>query len=268
MRRVTDFTHLGRALDFRLGSNRFAFLAPLGAGLVAYVLDTRDLRRAAAAALATFAAWAIARELDPDRPRSASVAALLAVPATVLFGVPAPAALFVALVTTRILARSTGLAPKTTDLAVVTLGSIAVADTPWGWAAGIVLAFAVVRDATLPGAPPVNAGLWGLVLAVGVTGRVALAQGIGSWLVPDPASVFLLVVGAAAAVVVLEPLPILSLTDRTKQPLEPQRVREASIAGVVVFLLTAAAAGDAGVVAVAPLLLTYPAIAAVRRSSR
>jgi hypothetical protein len=67
------------------------------------------------------------------------------------------------MVTTRILVRTTGLPPKTTDLAVVSAAAVFVADTPAGWAAGILLAFAMVRDAALPGEPPPNGGMWGAV---------------------------------------------------------------------------------------------------------
>jgi hypothetical protein len=262
--RLTDITHVGRIVDPRQPSNRLAVLIPLGAALVVFGLDSGDLGRAFATGLATFAAWAIARELDPDHPLSATVAALLVPIAVLTLGAPAPAPLFVALLTIRILVRSTGLPPKTTDLAVLTVGAIAVAHTPAGWAAGILLAFAMVRDAALPGEPPPNAGLWGAALAVGVTARVALADELGVWDVPTTVSLVAFGAGLAGAVVVLRPTPVLSLGDFTKAPLEPIRVREGALFGILTGIVAFVAAGDPGIVAVSPLFGCFASVAAVR----
>ena len=264
MPRLQDFTHVGRILDPRRSTNRFVLLAPIGAALVVLALDAGNLSRAFATGLATFAAWAIARELDPDRPRSATVAALLVPIAVLTVGTPAPAPLFAALMSVRILVRTTGLPPKTTDLAVLTIGAIAIADTPAGWAASILLAFAMVRDAALPGEPPTNAGLWGAVLAVGVTARVALADGLGAWDVPTGVSLVVFGAGLAGALLVLRPIPVLSLGDFTKIPLEPVRLREGALFGVLTGIVAFVAAGDPGIVAFSPLFGCFAAVAVVR----
>lgn len=268
MRRLKDVTHVGRFFDPASPSNRFALLAPIGAGLILFGLDSTDLPGAVAGALATFAAWAIARELDPDHARSATLAAGLTPVATIVVGTPAPGALFVTMLTLRIVVRTTGLPPKTTDLAALTIGAIAVAGTPWGWAAGILLAFGMVRDAALAGHPPPNAGLWGVPLAIGVTARVGLAEGLGVWDAPGIASAMVLVVGLLASVVVTRPGPLLSLTDWTQTPLEPQRLREAAVFGMSTAALAFVAGGESGVVAFAPLLLAYVAVAGTRLLDR
>lgn len=268
MRKLSDITHLARIIDPRHPTSRVAIVAPLGAALIVFGLDTTDIRRAVVAGISTFAAWAIARELDPDHPQSATVAAALTPIATLLLGTPAPAALFVAMLTLRTIARTTGLPPRSTDLAVITAGAVLFADTPWGWAAGILLAFAMVRDAALPGDPPLNAGLWGGVLAIGVTVRVVLADGLGEWQLPATATLLVLAVGLAAAVVVLQPTPVLSLGDWTKTPLEPQRIREAGLFGLLTAALATVAAGAPGIVAVGPLLLAFIAVAAYRLLER
>lgn len=268
MRRLSDITHIGRIIDPRRPTSRVAILAPLGAALIVFALDTTDIRRAIVAGISTFAAWAIARELNPDHPQSATIAAVLTPIATVLLGTPAPAALFVAMFTLRIIARTTGLPPRSTDLAVLTAGSVLFADTPWGWATGILLAFAMVRDAALPGEPPPNAGLWGGVLAIGVTARVALADGLGEWQVPSTVALLVLAVGLASAVIVLQPTPVLSLGDWNKTPLEPQRIREAAIFGLLTAALGTVAAGAPGIVAIAPLLLAFIGVAGYRLFGR
>jgi hypothetical protein len=264
VRRLSHITHVGRSIDLGRGSNVFAILAPLGGALVVYGLDTNDLRRAVSTGLATFAGWAIARELDPDRPRSAVLAAIAAPVAALVVGTPAPAPLFVVMVTLRILVRSTGLPPKTTDLAVLVVAAVAVGDTPWGWAAGILLAFAMVRDAALPGDPPPNIGLWGAALAVGVTARVALGDSLGAWEMPETSSLGVLAAGLAGAVVVIRPIPVLALADWTKRSLEPSRLGEGARFGILAGTLSAVASGGPGIVAIAPLFLTYAAVAVVR----
>ncbi|MDX1448510.1 MAG: hypothetical protein R3246_05550 [Acidimicrobiia bacterium] len=268
MRKLSDITHIGRIVDWRLPSNRVLLLVPVGAALVLYGLDTSDLRRAFAGALGSAAAWMLARELDPDRPSAATIAAVLAPVSTLVLGSPAPAALFVTMLAARILARTTGLPPRTTDYLAVGAGAVLFAATPWGWAAGILLAFAMVRDAALPGDPPPNAGLWGAALAIGVTLRAALGDQLGSWTVPDATSLGFIVLGLAGAAVVTQPVPVLSVGDWTKMPLEPRRVREAGFFAVLTAALAVVAGGQAGVVAVAPLLVTFPAVAAARIASR
>jgi hypothetical protein len=262
VRRLSDITHVGRFFDLSLGSNRVAFIAPAIAGLAMLVLDPSDQRRAVSTGLATFAAWAIARELDPDRPRSAAFAAVLTPFIALAIGPPAAAPLFVAMLVLRVVTRSTGLAPKVTDMAALTLGAILVADTAWGWAAGIVFAFAMVRDAALPGDPPRNAGVWGLLLAAGSTVRVSIAGVLGEWTSPDPTTTVVLVLGLAGAVILVEPRPILAMTDWTRQALDPQRLREATMFGLAVGVLGFAAAGAPGIVALAPLHLSYASAAA------
>jgi len=70
--------------------------------------------------------------------------------------------------------------------------------------------------------------------------------------------------GLAGAVVVLRPIPVLSLGDFTKIPLEPVRVREGALFGILTGIVAFVAAGDAGMVAVSPLFGSFAAVAAVR----
>lgn len=265
MRRLTDVSHLIRWFDpVRYRTHRNALLLAAAAALAAFGVDTRDLGGAVSTGGAALAAWTIGREIDPDRPRSAVVAAVLAALAGVFVGTPAAAPLFVVLVTTRLVTRTTGLPPKMTDLAAVTAGTILFAHTPWGWAAGIVLAFAMVRDAALPGEPPHNPGLWGLGLAVGVTIRVALAGALGRWPLPDSPEWVVLLAGVVTAAVVTQPEPVLAFADWTKEPLQAVRLRESRIFAAASALLAFVAAGGAGVIAFAPLLLCFVAIAVER----
>ncbi|MCJ7725459.1 MAG: hypothetical protein MUP76_03615, partial [Acidimicrobiia bacterium] len=76
---------IGRPIDPRYPSNRFILIVAPLAGLAWRVWKLASegdwspaVGRALVAGMATFLAWAIARELDPDRPWTAGVAAVLA----------------------------------------------------------------------------------------------------------------------------------------------------------------------------------------------
>ena len=93
-------------------------------------------------------AWAVARELDPDAPVSALVAA--AVGAAMLLGGSAPAPAMVALLASlRIVTQSTGKAPTPVDLAALPVLAAAAASTPGGWIGGAALAAALLADGFL-----------------------------------------------------------------------------------------------------------------------
>lgn len=112
---MTDFkSALPRAIDLRYPSNQFAV-----GGFVAGVLLSRTLGRSWTASLgdglAGFAAWATARELDPDHPETATLALPLAWAAAVAGGTPNPLGSFAALTGLRVLTGTVGVAPTTTD---------------------------------------------------------------------------------------------------------------------------------------------------------
>lgn len=106
---------LPRAIDLRYPSNRFA-----AGGFVVGVLVSRRLGRnwtqALGDGLAGFAAWATARELDPDYPATANAALPLGWGAAVAGGSPNPLGSFAALSGLRVLAGTVGLTPTNSDL--------------------------------------------------------------------------------------------------------------------------------------------------------
>lgn len=265
--RLSDITGLGRLVDpIRYPTHRTALAIAAGAAIASFGIDSDDLSGAALTGAGAFATWTLTRELDPDRPASAPLAAVLATVVALTVGHPAVAPVFVAMVAARIVSRSTGLTPRWTDLALTGLGAIVVAGTPWGWATGILLAFAMVRDATLPGDPPPVAILFAGATAVGVTARVAFAGTLGTWVAPAGVELVVVLVGLVGWIALLRRTePIISVGDWSKVVLDQQRVREARIFGVAPGLIAVAVAGSAGVVALAPLFLAPAAVAAVRR---
>ncbi|MBU1865898.1 MAG: hypothetical protein KKE89_05745 [Actinobacteria bacterium] len=223
---------IGRAIDPRYPSNLFVLIAaPLaGVAWMTWKLASEGdwsiaLTGALVAAIATFLAWAIARELDPDRPWTAGVAAVLA---AAVFGAGAPSLLVsgAILLAVRITVRSTGLAPRMTDLAVVAGFGAVVGTSDPGLAAGALLGAVLVIDRFLPG------GAAAASLPIGVVGVAAAAAAAAAWgtLIPAPGLPHgpeWVIVGVAAAglAAVARPGSVEALGDYRREPLPPGRVR-------------------------------------------
>lgn len=250
-----------RLFDPRLASNRFVFVAFCGVLAVVFTVDAAGAgtsSQAAAAAIgasfSVFLAWAIARELDPDRPVAASAAAVLALP-ILLTGEPRLGAVVAVLFAVRILAGTTGRAPTALDLlwlpGVAAYGAI----SPGGVVAGLALAGALALGAAAPGhrrAPALAAA----IVAAGAVVGVALARAtIG----PDPElptaaqwGVMGLAAFAATAALLRVAIPT-SRCDLSGEPLSRVRVRNARLLAVAVGALTLAWLGGAGIPALAGL---------------
>ena len=225
---------LARIIDPRYPSNRFVlFAGAVGAAIaVAYQFSvggvepwTSGLR----VGLGVFLAWAIGRELDPDHPVSAAIAAIIGGAAAWL----APPELGAAagfLVAVRIVARTTGLSAHPWELAAL-VGFVGyLAATPSGWPAAIILVVALWIDgghAHEPHAPSriaaVIAGVVSIIVVVlAFPTELDVGRGWGGNLV--------YLIGAVAvwpAVRCLES-PV-SVGDHDKAPLSRQRLAQARI---------------------------------------
>ncbi|MCQ3805255.1 MAG: hypothetical protein OXC98_00030 [bacterium] len=97
------------------------------------------------AGLAAYLTWALTRELDPDHPISANLAALagggLALAMDTHAGV-----LFVMLLVVKVTVGSSGLSPALWEAAVLGLGAIVFAGTLTGWWAAMAMAAALALD--------------------------------------------------------------------------------------------------------------------------
>ena len=232
----TRFTSIGRGLDPRIPSNLLVLLVTPLAGLVAgaVVLVAGDglgsaARTGVLAAGSAFLAWAIAREIDPDDPLPAGVAAVAA-PFAILIGDPGLGVTAAALFTARILVRSTGLVPRPTDLAAVAGLAWYLGTRPGGLPAALVLAAAVAADRRLPGdgspwsVPAALAAAGGAVVAAALTDRIAIDG------VPPTGWEWLLVgVAAAGALLILRPPLVVSVCDATDERITERRLRAARL---------------------------------------
>ncbi len=232
-----------RGYDLGLGTNRLILLltalgAVAGAASGLMAVGRRPsaiVLSAVLAAVTVFAAAALAKELDPDHPASAVLAAVLGLPAAwVALPESLPALLWLLLVL-RFINRATGLAPKLTDtLALLLLGG---ALTWFGSPLfGVLTGAMLLLDALLPDGRRAHS-LLGLLAIVGAgvywvlnVARYA-PQPHETWL-----GVLLLAVAIATIGVILACYVILMPCDATGRPLDSARFQAAQVVALAVGL--------------------------------
>ena len=245
---VKSFTHLGRIIDVRYRSNLYAVLVSAGFAATAWLLDAPPL----AAAGSAFLAWALGRELDPDRLAPATIAAVRGGAAAIYFEEASLGALYLFLISARILARTTGLAPLTGDLAVHVLIAGFVARSTVGWIAALVLAAAVALDARAEPAAPRSHDGWAAAIAVTAT-VVAGISGFDLWGDGLAAAWAFAGLGTVGALITIRPEPVTAKGDLTREPLHANRVslaRQTTLAGGVAIAAFTLAPGIAATGAV------------------
>lgn len=230
LRGWTAITSLARPLDLRVASNRFAVFWTLVSFLTAFVawlLNDEPLGDAVVGGLqvgiGAFLAWALGRELDPDRPASARWAGMLALLFAAILGPPALLPCAVVMVMARVFVRTAGLPLRATDLLALVAGAILASSTLAGAVAALVLATALVLDLRhedTAGTGPVAAAAIAIIAGGGI--RLVVADPL-EWVRPEPAE---LVVGVLVLVALVpgRVAPLLSRADGTGLPLDPARL--------------------------------------------
>jgi len=255
VRRLTSVTGMARIIDPRLRSHQFHMAVAVLAGLIVLALEVDRLGSigpamspAVNASVTVFLAWAIAREIDPDEPRTAHLAAVLSVGARVVAGPGNLAALFMLLLACRITLRSTGLQPTIIDgFLVLPAAAFLAGRTTTGWIAALVLAYALARDHRLP-QPASRRSLLAafLVSAMASAGLVTSEALRAGWPVPDPVPLALAAAGIVAGLFLPGYLPT-SETDYTGDLLDFLRFRSARWVLLGGAVLTIAIAGGPAV---------------------
>jgi hypothetical protein len=259
---------IGRPIDFSYPSNVYVVAVSAAAGVGAGVLGLvrgkglmTSLGWGVLAGAASFLAWAVARELDPDHPVSAVLAAPLG--AAALAAGPAGLGMTgVVLLTARIAARTTGLAPSFPDLVFVSGLSWYAATRPGGLGVAVVAGLALAADHVLPagsrrrvawGAAAVVAG--SVVAAVLAGTVVPEPEGFdaGSWVLAGGA-----LIGVLPAAIVTEPR---SRCDITGEKVTRRRVRAARVAVPASVGAAALWGGGGGVAALGPVIAAVVAVA-------
>lgn len=179
-----------------------------------------SLIRGILAASSVFAAWAIAREIDPDHEYSAFVGAGMAILLVwAIDDAPQLIALLWLVLAIRAINRSTGLAPTLFDsIAILALGTWLSFTQDWAYLAATALTFILISIPPLHNRRPLGFGAIAAVLAIASLSSQNAALELESAL---PA------IGISALfvpVLVSSKTPI-STADYTGVPLEGSRVR-------------------------------------------
>ncbi|MGH8916643.1 MAG: hypothetical protein ACRDZM_19285 [Acidimicrobiia bacterium] len=222
-------------------------------GAILTIVFDHDFLLAFRAGGTTFLAWAVARELDPDRQVSAIIAGV-AGGAWALTGTPTAILPFAGLLLiSRLLVETTGRRPLPTDLAVLTVIAIVISFTPLGWVMGFGLAIAIYVDDRMAEEHNRQALQAAIAAAAGSSVLVTLAGALPESM-PTVRPLLASAMGVLALVAaVREPPDPLSLVDsRNKRLLRPDRLQAGRVAAGVLIFVGALVSGD-GAVAVVPM---------------
>ncbi|MDH3303342.1 MAG: hypothetical protein OES24_22795 [Acidimicrobiia bacterium] len=261
-------SHLARPIDPRYRSNRQILIV---ATLAVVVFTIRAFGDGFGSALlegllsggAVFLTWALTRELDPDEPNAALLAALISAPLVWYLGVPSLLVVAVVLMIGRVLIRSSGRPSTTLDLIGVSLLGIVAGRSAVGWAAALILGFALARDRALPGPAAPGSRIAALSVAAGATamavqfsepGRTSLT--VLYWVV--------LLAGVLAGSFTVPYHPA-TLGDYSGEPLSPVRKQSARRAVLAAAVLAVVVRGGEGVVTMLPVWASFVAVLLVGR---
>lgn len=264
-----------RLIDPSVASNRLvaaAFAGVLAAMFALRLAGTDDTATQAAgaalaAALAVFLGWAIARELDPDRPVAASVS-IAATLVVLLAGEPRLGAVIALLLAVRIVAGTTGRAPTALDLVWLPAVAAYAGLSPGGIVAGLALAVALALDAAS------TRRAWSVAAAVAAAAGTLAVAVAGDTIGPDPRAPdalqwILLAAGAFGAALMLARCPPpTSLGDLSREPLSRTRLLRARQLAVAVAIGTLAWLGGPAIAALASLSAAVVAVGLTPRRSR
>ena len=258
--KLTDVTSVGRTIDPHYPTNRAiailtllitvaaALWQRLSAGQPWLASATWGLQ----AGLTIFLTWALCRELDPDHPLGAFLAAALALPTLYLWGLPQLNVAVWLIIVTRVVNRTVGLPAGLLDA----LGLLAFSTwLSWqgNWGFGAVTALAFLLDALLPH-PARRHLLFALLTAV----ATVVAAFLGT--APAPSGALSPTGGLVALALSLPFLPVIiasrsieSLGDHTDQPLTPTRVQTAQALALLIGIETALLGGPSAILQLTPL---------------
>ncbi len=201
--------------------------------------------------LAVFLAWALGRELDPDRDSAAFLGAGLTIAGVVAFGSPSIAPLLALLLAVRVVNRTTGLPASLGDRAGLLALSV------WLGARGepiylMATAAALMLDGRLTSPRDrlnLSLGVAALAAAVGL-----VVSGYGRPLEPHPFAI--LSAGAIAVLFIPAIHDVRRLSTRcddTDEPLTTPRVRAGQLIALGAGVLATVWHGPTGLIALLPL---------------
>lgn len=269
MSRHHSVSGLARGFNMRRLSNRIAIFGWLGSLLVfigvAVVGDRLSYSEALTSSFAVLLAWAIGRELDPDRPHVATATMTIAA-VLVFFEVPAVLVVFAAMVCLRMVSGTTGAALTRIDLVVVALAGFASGGLLWAWPVGLLI------FVWLKSAPEVGRLRWFAVgfLAAGFVAGWYLDHGHLDRVVVTRESLLLAVGAAAFTAVAVAFTSVTARTDNRSGTVQVRRVRlSRSAAGMIAVSAAIVGGVDAfwqvGVLSAATLVSAVASVGGLMR---
>ena len=272
MARLTSITGIARIIDPRLRTHQFHMAVAVLGGLVVMAVELEQRGSIAGAfgpavnaGIAVFLAWAIAREVDPDEARTANLAAVLAVVARLLAGPANLAALFMLLIATRIVLRSTGLRPTLLDgLVFLPVAAYLAGGTATGWMAALALAYALAHDHRLPDPAKRYSLIAAFVVSATASAAVIRSGAFESgWAAPAAVPLAVTAAGIVAGLLLPGYIPT-SKTDYTGELLDFFRMRSARwvlLGGYLLAVVVGGGAAMAGLSVVGVVLVSATLIA-------
>ena len=255
-----------RLFDLRLPSNRFVLIASVlalvgVAALGALTGAPTPVPSGVEAGFTVLLSWALARELDPDEPASATVAAfagLLILPA----GLPSLGAVTTLLFAIRVVTRTTGAPPTGLDLLWLPALAGYSARTSGGFLSGLALALALAWDFRRSGrSRQALCAVASAVITVGVgVARGTLAPHIA---IPTRGQWAVLGAGLLSLPWVLRVPPPVSVDDRAR-PLSPRRLHQARLLAIGTGAATIAWIGGRAAPALVGLWAAFVGITTAR----
>lgn len=258
-------SHLVRPLDLTSPWNR-AILAltagAVGGGLYLSAVHDRPALLSVEAGGTTFLAWALSRELDPDRQVTALMVAVVG-GVWALIGMETAILPFAALLlVARIMVETTGRRPLPTDLGAMALAATLVSFTRLGWIMGFGIAIALYVDDRLADAPSRPGMLAALGAAVGSSVMASLTDVFPRDLL-EVRPLLVVALGLLALVAVLrDPVDPVSFVDsRNKRFLRKDRLHAGRAVTALLVVVGALVTGEAAVAVIPMAIVVATALA-------
>ncbi len=257
MTRFASITGIGRSLQPDLRSHRIAFAGAVltSVSYAAFAVATeRAPTDAPIAGIVVFIAWAVGRELDPDRPNVAAWSMPIAFAASI-YDLPSALASAVALIGIRLIAGTVGAAVTWVDVAVFAFLGFVAGSTSVLWIVALVL---VIWLWTAPEVGRLRHVALGSLIA-GVAVALYLFEPQDAVITQD-AYILAAVVGAVM-MLAMRPSAVISTTDARTGSVHEGRVGLARKAAGAFVMWAAVMGGVAGFWMVSPVLAALVATA-------
>jgi hypothetical protein len=255
---------IGRPLDPRLASNRIAVAGGVLGTVLALIVqwingEAFSIMAAGAMGVGVFLSWAIARELDPDHPTSATIAVVIAAGA-IAFGPFAAGAVAVAMLGARVIAGTVGTHLRPVDVIVLSAAAAYAGTRPEAWGAAALLIASVLV------ARPPRAGAIAAAFVISTGAGAALTGATPAPGAITPLTVALLAVTIIATAISYPARRITSHTDSGSTTIDTTRVTMARV-GMASAIVIGSVLGAEGAQALAPAIAALVGVAMLRLAS-